>query len=93
MKQLLLIPFALILTLIALFGLVVPVIPGILFLLAALVCLGVAFPSLRRQLEQQPRLKRFFHRLDETRYLGAIPRCKLFFWALLEMVTPGRQRF
>ena len=93
MKQLILAPVAIALGIVGIIGLVIPVIPGILFLLAALVCLGVIFPGLRTQLEQQPRLKRFFHRMDETRYLGVIPRCKLFFWALLEMVTPGKLRF
>lgn len=91
MKQLILLPIAAVLFLIGFIGVLIPVIPGLLFFLAALICLGVAFPKLRRRLEQQLRLKRFFHRLDETRYLGVMASCKLVFWALLEMVTPGQR--
>lgn len=92
MKKLILFPLAIVFSVVGVIGLLIPVIPGVLFLLAALVCLGLVFPSLRQHLEQQPRLKRFFLRLDKTRYLGLAARCKLLFWALLEMVTPGRRR-
>lgn len=91
MKQFLLVPLAAILGVLGLIGLLVPVLPGVLFLLGALVCLGVVFPRLRRKLERQPRFNRFFYRLDESRCLGIAGRCKLFFWALLEMLTPGQR--
>ena len=92
MKQLVLLPLVVVFTLLGVIGILVPVLPGILFFLMALVCLGIAYPSMRRRLEQQPRLKRFFYRLDETRYLGIAAKGKLFFWAVLEMVTPQNGR-
>lgn len=91
MKRLLLIPLAVVLTLLGFVGLIIPILPGFLFLLLALVCMAMIFPQLRQRLETVPRMRRFFHRVEQTRCLGLARRCKLWFWAALEMLTPSHR--
>ena len=72
-----------------LIGLVVPIIPGVLFLLVAALCFGVLSRPVRSRLERNGRMKRLFGRLDAGRHLGVPTRMKLAFWAVLEAANPG----
>ncbi|MEQ9451569.1 MAG: DUF454 family protein [Pseudomonadales bacterium] len=90
MKRFLLIPIGFGAAAIGLFGLIVPVIPGVLFLLVAMLCFATALPRLRTRLSRSPRFARLFRRMDHSAQLPAVARLKLTFWALLEAVTPTR---
>ncbi|NOX50603.1 MAG: DUF454 family protein [Gammaproteobacteria bacterium] len=70
-------------------GVIVPILPGLLFLLLALVCFGTLFPTLRNNLSRHPRFKRYFQRLDAGAHYDALTRCKLAFWAALEAIGTG----
>jgi len=75
-----------------LFGLVVPLIPGFLFLLVAAACFAAAFPRFRASMNRNPRMRRFFHRLDAGADLHPLTRVRLAFWASLEAASPRQKR-
>jgi uncharacterized membrane protein YbaN (DUF454 family) len=79
------------LTILGAIGLLVPILPGFLFLLPAAVCFASVSPTLRNRMGQHPRIGRFLHRMDSSRSLDTPGRIKLAFWAGLEAVNP-RQR-
>ncbi len=69
-------------------GLLIPVIPGVLFLLIAALCFATLSPGLRQKMQRNPRLKRLLLRLDAGHGLQLTTRCKLMFWAILEAANP-----
>ncbi len=70
-------------------GLLLPVIPGFLFLVLAAGLYASIFPPVRNMLgRSHPRMRRFFRRLDHGRQLDFISHCKLAFWASVEAVSP-----
>ena len=71
-------------------GLMLPFLPGFLFLLVAAACFASLSPLVRNQLDRHPRIRRFFHRLDAGAGLHPVSRMKLAFWAALETITPAR---
>jgi len=73
-------------------GLLLPFMPGFLFLLIAAACFASLSPGLRRHFERHPRMRRFFHRLDNGAHLHMGDRARLAFWAALETVLPNRNR-
>ena len=73
-------------------GLMLPFLPGFLFLLIAAACFASLSPNLRNQLDRHPRIRRFFHRLDAGVHLHPFARIKLVFWAALESLTPARYK-
>ena len=73
-------------------GLMLPFLPGFLFLLVAAACFASLSPQVRNQLDRHPRISRFFRRLDAGADLHAFARMKLVFWAALETITPARFR-
>ena len=73
-------------------GLMLPFLPGFLFLLVAAACFASLSPQVRNHLDRHPRIRRFFHRLDAGTHLSPLARTKLVFWAALETVTPARFR-
>lgn len=95
MSTILTITFATFLLLIGVAGLLLPVIPGFLFLLVAAGLYASIFPQVRRTLSRNDRLSQFFQRLDflsteKGRQLDMISRCKLAFLASIEAVSPRR---
>ncbi len=74
------------------FGLMLPFLPGFLFLLVAAACFASLSPRVRRSLDQHPRLRRFFRRMDAGAQLDAFSRIRLTFWAALETVLPSRTK-
>ncbi len=75
-----------------LIGLIIPIIPGVLFLLVAALCFGVLSRPVRGHLERNGRMRRLFGRLDAGRHLGLPTRMKLAFWAVLEAANPGSRK-
>ena len=73
-------------------GLVIPVLPGVIFLLLAAVCIASLSHRAKRQFERHPRLHRFFQRLDAGRGLDLTSRTKLAFWASLEAANPKQEK-
>ena len=71
-------------------GLLLPFLPGFLFLLGAAACFATLSPALHRTLHRQPRVSRFLHRLDASTHLPIVHRVKLAFWAGLEAITPRK---
>lgn len=74
-----------------LLGLVLPIFPGFIFLLAAAACFASLSPKLREKLSKHPRLRRFFNRLESGAHLHWGTRIKLAFWASLEAVNPKQR--
>ena len=74
-----------------LIGLIIPIIPGFLFILIALACFASGFPQMKRSLNRHPRLARFFDRLESGAHLHWMSRIKLAFWASLEAVNPKQR--
>ena len=73
--------------LLGLVGLIIPVIPGILFLLVAAGVFAQLSPFVRSRLDNHPRMTRFFRRLDASQSLSVLDQCKLTFFASMEAVT------
>ncbi|MEM9620383.1 MAG: DUF454 family protein [Pseudomonadota bacterium] len=71
-----------------LLGLLLPVLPGFLFIIVAVALYAMMVPPARRALSRQPRLRRLFERLDHANNLDLLSRCKLAFWASLEAASP-----
>jgi len=71
-------------------GLLLPFMPGFLFMLGAAACFASLSPRLRRRLHRQPRISRFLTRLESSTHLSVLPRIKLAFWAGLEALTQKR---
>lgn len=71
-------------------GLLLPFLPGFVFMLGALACFASLSPRLRHRLHRQPRISRFLTRLESSAHLPVLPRVKLAFWAGLEALTQKR---
>jgi uncharacterized membrane protein YbaN (DUF454 family) len=91
MKRFLLFIGGLVFIAIGLIGLIVPMIPGFVFLLLSAVIFAGLSPRLRRRLDAHPRLHRLFARVDASRHLRPLDRFKLTVWACLEAVTGARR--
>lgn len=92
MKTILLIITGLAALALGVIGLIIPMIPGILFLLLAGLCFAYLSPSLRARMRQNPRMRRLFDRVDQGHHLPLIPRARLIFYAIIESAMPKRSR-
>ena len=90
LKSVLIVCTAVVCLFIGLVGIVVPILPGIPFLLLSLVCVASLIPPLRHQLHRQPRVRRFMGRVDAAHNLSLPARIRLLFWASLEAINPRR---
>ena len=73
-------------------GLILPFMPGLLFLVVAATCFATISPGVRNHLDRNPRMRRFFYRLDAGSHLAPLARLRLAFWAALETLLPLRNR-
>ena len=76
-------------------GLVVPIIPGILFLLIAALCLSAPFPRVHGRLKRHPAVADFRRRWRSGASLPWADRVRLGAWSLAEtLMSPfsGRTR-
>lgn len=71
-------------------GLLLPFLPGFLFLFFAAACFAAVFPQIKRHLSHHPRMLRFFRRIDAGENLDITTQFKLAFWASLEAINPRR---
>ena len=65
-------------------GLVVPLIPGVVFLAAAGCCFATLSPRFRSRLERYPVWQGFSRRWQASRHLPVLRRAKLAFWLSAE---------
>ena len=77
---------------IGLVGLLVPIIPGVLFLLGALYLVGRISTRVQRWSDRQPRLQRMHARLEGMCYVGVMDRMKVVGLTGLEVVMRGLER-
>lgn len=95
-RKLLLLVAGLALTVLGLIGLVLPVLPGLLFLAAAAFCLSLASQRLRHRidghLERHPRVQRARRRWQAGRSLPVWHRLRLGFWLSLSALLPPSGR-
>lgn len=80
LKRLLLITTGIVLVLAGLVGLVVPVLPGVLFLALAAVCFSAGSPRIRSHLDGHPGWQRFQTSWRRGRSLSLLERARLAFW-------------
>jgi uncharacterized membrane protein YbaN (DUF454 family) len=80
LKRLLLITTGIVLVLLGLVGLVVPVLPGVLFLALAAVCFSAGSPRIRSHLDGHPGWQRFHTSWQRGRSLSLLERTRLAFW-------------
>ena len=87
LKQIGWIVLGVVFTVIGVIGLLLPIIPGVLFLAGALFCFAAPFPSMQARMDRSPMLRRLRGRWESARRLPSVDRLKLAFWSTLEMVT------
>ncbi len=88
MKSLFTLLLAIFFLVIGALGLLLPVIPGFLFILVAAALLASIFPPVRQALSRNKRMHRLFSRLEGGQDQDFFTRCKLVLWASLEAVNP-----
>jgi len=99
LKRLALYALALVLFALGLVGLLLPLLPGVFFLLAAVICLSLASPSLAERWNRHPALARWHRRWRASAGLPGWQRGRLAFWltadAALETLrrSPERRRW
>lgn len=92
-KRALILAVAAVLAALGLIGLLIPVLPGVVFLGIALLCAASALPSLRQRLERYPGWNRWHLRWRAGAGLPLMQRIKLAFWLSAEAaVGPLRRR-
>lgn len=67
-----------------LLGLLVPILPGFLFLALAAVCFSAVSPRFQRRLERHPAWRGWRLRWRESRGLPLLKRLQLVFWLTAE---------
>ncbi len=75
-----------------LLGLLVPVLPGVLLLLVAVVLLAGASRRLNRALHRSPRIRPYLARWEASAGLGWLERARLAFWLSLAGVSDSLRR-
>ncbi len=71
-------------TLLGLIGLLIPVLPGFLFLILAMVCVSALSPRFERKLARHPAWRGWRLRWRESRGLPLYQRVQLAFWLSAE---------
>jgi len=87
LKRTALILAAITFTLLGLIGLLIPILPGFLFLIVAAVCVSALSPRFERRLARHPAWRGWRLRWRETRGLPLHRRVQLAFWLSAEAVT------
>ena len=92
LKRLLLYVLAAGLLVLGLVGLVIPVIPGILFLLLAAVCLSSASPRLAEKFQRNRHWRRYQRHWRHSEGMSLFQRVRLAFWWTARALIDGVQR-
>lgn len=91
-KQLLLYVLAATLLALGLLGLLVPVLPGVVFLLLAALCVSFASPRAHQHLSRHAAYRKLRHRWDAGAGLGTFDRARLAFWTSAQACLDGLGR-
>ena len=75
-----------------LIGLVLPVVPGVLFLALAALCFSGASPTVRQRLESHPDWHLWQRRWGRRSGLSILERSKLAFWLTADTLLGARRR-
>jgi uncharacterized membrane protein YbaN (DUF454 family) len=75
-----------------LIGLVVPILPGVLFLAAAAFCFAATSPKLTARMQRHPAWRGWRLRWRESRGLPLFRRVQLAFWLTAEAVMNATRR-
>lgn len=92
MKQVLLYVLAIAFAAIGVVGLLIPVIPGVLFLLLAAGCVSLASDRVHQKFSNHPGYRRWRHRWDASAGLSPFNRAKLAFWLTLDSTFAAIKR-
>ena len=65
-------------------GLIIPIIPGVLFLMAALYLLSRGSKRIKNFSESQPHMRRMHRRMEQFGEVDLADRCRLAAWTTLE---------
>ena len=79
-------------TLLGLVGLLIPILPGFLFLILALVCVSALSPRFERRLARHPAWRGWRLRWRQSRGLPLYRRVQLAFWLSAEAVMQSFER-
>lgn len=79
-KRVLLLTAACLFAVLGVIGLVVPIIPGVLFLLVAAACVSLASDRVHQKMNHNPAYRRWRQRWDASAGLSTWNRIKLAFW-------------
>ena len=79
-KRILLFALTFVFLALGLVGLLIPILPGVLFLVAAAVCISAASPRVRRQLDANPQVRRWRRHWEAGEGLSLLKRSQLAFW-------------
>jgi len=94
LKSILLSAAAFALFVLGLIGLLIPVLPGVLLLIAAALCASAVSPAVRDHLHRHPTMRRVHRRWHASEGLHLLDRAKLAFWLSVDAmadVVPGRR--
>ena len=72
-------------------GLIIPIIPGVLFLMAAVYVVSKASRRVKRFADSDPRIQEVHRRFDGFAGLGALDRTRLAGWMALDLCAQGMQ--
>jgi uncharacterized membrane protein YbaN (DUF454 family) len=92
MKQMLLYSLAIVFAVIGVVGLLIPVIPGILFLLLAAACISLASDRVHQKFSSHPDYRRWRQRWDASAGLSPFNRAKLAFWLTIDSTFAATRR-
>lgn len=67
-------------------GLLIPIIPGVLFLILAAFCLSAPFPKVRAKFNRHPVARRLAHRWQRTAGLGWVDRFRMLIWSSADLL-------
>ena len=92
MKQTLLYLLAIVFAAVGVVGLLIPVIPGVLFLLLAAACVSLASDRVHRKFSSNPGYRRWRQRWEASAGLSPFNRAKLAFWLTIDSTIAATRR-
>jgi uncharacterized membrane protein YbaN (DUF454 family) len=92
LKRLLLMCTGLMLLALGLIGLLLPFLPGVLFLILAVACFAAVSTRFSHRLDRNPQVRRWRARWRASAELSPIDRCRFVFWLTLSaLLAPWRR--
>jgi len=91
-KRVLLLTAACLFAVLGVIGLLIPVLPGVLFLLLAAICVSLASDRVHQKMNHSPVYRRWRRGWDASEGLSAFNRMKLAFWLSMEATVGAIRR-